>query len=275
MRFQEDGLKNKTMQCMIFLPLVFAWLGCVKAYGYGYSRSTFGESTSSFQRVRSNTVSDANDLIDAHLLPRMHNLVKATPGLYPWARLAPFRFTVASTGITNIDLKAHVVWAGFKNFATAVRRVGDCTPGEDIYRRVPRQADHVRSRTVHYGNTTITCTFAFDGIEAYLNVETRGDSLFNTLNTVEVEVSMYDTRARFEVTTAPDSTAHVRTFDLESVNFRVWPDEEELDLNTSRMESFKSFIAQKLREEFVRKVYGDYRRLLEHACSRINFSLAS
>ncbi|XP_077555895.1 salivary anticoagulant protein P23-like isoform X3 [Haemaphysalis longicornis] len=263
------------MQCIIFLPLVLAWFGCVKAYLLGPSCSTCGDSYSSFERVRSNTVSDANDLIDAHLLPRMHNLVKATPGLYPWARLAPFRFKVASTGITNIDLKAHVVRAGFKNFETAVRRVGDCTPGEDVYRRVPRQASDVRSRTLYYGNTTITCTFAFDGIKAYLVVEARGDSIFDTLKTVVVEASMHDTTARFEVTTAQDKPAHVRTFILESVGFRIWPDEEELDLTTSRMESFKSVIAQQLTEEFVRKVYVDYRRLLNHACSRINFSLAS
>ncbi|XP_077555894.1 salivary anticoagulant protein P23-like isoform X2 [Haemaphysalis longicornis] len=182
---------------------------------------------------------------------------------------------VASTGITNIDLKAHVVRAGFKNFETAVRRVGDCTPGEDVYRRVPRQASDVRSRTLYYGNTTITCTFAFDGIKAYLVVEARGDSIFDTLKTVVVEASMHDTTARFEVTTAQDKPAHVRTFILESVGFRIWPDEEELDLTTSRMESFKSVIAQQLTEEFVRKVYVDYRRLLNHACSRINFSLAS
>ncbi|XP_077555892.1 salivary anticoagulant protein P23-like [Haemaphysalis longicornis] len=221
------------MQCIILLPLVFAW------------------------SVRSNPVSDANDLIDASLLPGMHNLVKSTAALYPWARLAPFRFKVYSTGITNIDLRAHVVWAGLKNFETAVRRVGDCTTREV------------------YGNTTITCTLAFDGVEAYLNVRARGDSIFDILKIVEVEASMHDTTALFEVTTAPDAVAHVRTFELESVNFRIWPDEEELDLNSSRMRSFKLFIAQKLTKEFSRKVYSHYRRLLNQACSRINFSLAS
>lgn len=201
-----------------------------------------------------NTVREANDFIDVVLLQRMPELVRATPGLYPVAPLAPFRFKVYKTGITNRDLKVNVTEGGFKNFDTAVQRQGDCHP------------------MLVAGNTSITCTFKFDGIAADLLAKTKGDNIFGGEKTVHVDALVYNTTGRFEVTAAQNRPGYVRTFYVENVHFDIKPSNN-LDLNQVRMRNFKAIIAEKLTEEIYMNLYGNYRTLLNYACARVNFSL--
>ncbi|XP_077555891.1 salivary anticoagulant protein P23-like [Haemaphysalis longicornis] len=201
-----------------------------------------------------NTVREANDFIDVVLLQRMPELVRATPGLYPVARLPPFKFKVYKTAITNRDLKVNVTEGDFKNFDTAVHRVGDC------------------NRMLVAGNTSITCTFKFDGIAADLAAVTKGDSLLGVVKRVYVEAVVYNTTGRFDVTAAQNRPGYVRTFYVEHVHFDIKVSNN-LDLNRVRMCNFKSFITEKLTEEFYMNLYGNYRTLLNYACARVNMSL--
>ncbi|XP_077555890.1 salivary anticoagulant protein P23-like isoform X2 [Haemaphysalis longicornis] len=201
-----------------------------------------------------NPVREANDFIDVVLLQRMPELVRATPALYPVARLPPFTFKVYRTALTNRDLKVNVTEGGFKNFDTAVHRVGDCHP------------------MLVAGNTSITCTFKFDGIAADLIAMTKGDNILGVVKTVYVEAVVYNTTGRFEVTAAQNRPGYVRTFYVEHANFDIKVSNN-LDLNQVRMRNFKWFIAEKLTEEFDMNMYGNYRTLLNYACARVNFSL--
>ncbi|KAK8779343.1 hypothetical protein V5799_019318 [Amblyomma americanum] len=163
---------------------------------------------------------------------------------------------VYKTAITNRDLKVNVTRGGIKNFDTSVQRVGNCDP------------------KVVAGNTSVTCPLSFYGITADLVavVWTKGDDLTGTVKDVNVQAVVYNTTGMFEVTAAPNKPGFVRTFFVENIKLEVTPGSN-LDLNAIRMNDFKSYIANYLREELYLKLYGNYQELLNCAVARMNFSL--
>lgn len=243
------------MNYFLLLPLALACLGHANVY-YGerqpYTPQDVHEGNGTVEvpgSVNDSRVEEANDYIDTVLQQKLPHLFNRSSKLYPSAPIPPFTFTVYKTAITNRDLKVNVTEGAFKNFDSAVSRVGDCNP------------------VVEERNTSISCTLKFDGITADLVAVTQGDDIFGTVKTVNVEAVVYDTTGRLEVTRTKYRPGYLRTYYVENVNFNI-KTSDNLHLNNVRMRNFKTFITKELKEDFYSKIYGAYKILLRHACRR-------
>lgn len=243
------------MNYFLLLPLALAGLGQANVF-YGlrhlYTPQDVREGNGTVEvpgSVNDSRVDEANDYIDMVLQQKLPQLFNISSKLYPSAPIPPFTFTVYKTAITNRDLKVNVTEGAFKNFDWAVSRVGDCSP------------------VVVDRNTSISCTLKFDGIRADLVAVIQGDNIFGTVKTVNVEAVVYNTTGLLEVTRTKYRPGYLRTFYVENVSFNVKPSDN-LHLNNARMRNFKTFITKELKEEFYRNIYGAYKILLRHACSR-------
>uniref|UniRef100_A0A0C9R6Q0 Putative secreted salivary gland peptide n=1 Tax=Amblyomma americanum TaxID=6943 RepID=A0A0C9R6Q0_AMBAM len=246
------------MKCVALLIAVIAYFGHVNADDRHDRQDVVQDPLGHLERDNSppkggsnsgsqvNSVTQANNFIDFVFLERMPNLIKDTPGLYPSAPLPPFTFTVEKTAITNRDLVVNVTMGGLKNFDTAVRRFGDCEPGEEA------------------GNASITCRLSFDGIAADIFTMTKGDNLLATVKSVTVEAVVRNSTGLFDFTKAPNRPGFVRAFVVQHADFYITPGDN-LDLNAIRMSEFTYYIARYLREELQSNLYGSYKRMLDFA----------
>lgn len=237
------------MKYLLLFPLALVFLGHAKdGSGQTHPYVLEGSGTVKLQDfVNESRVDDSNNYIDMVLHERMPRLFNMSPSLYP--SIPSFTFTVYKTGLTNRDLKVNVTEGAFKNFDWAIRRMGDCNP------------------VVEEGNTSISCNLEFNGIVADLAALTEGDTIFGSLKTVNVEALLYNTTGRLEITARRYRPAYLRAFYVEDVKFDIKPSDN-LYLNEVRMRNFKTFVTNKLKGEFYKNIYGNYKRLLRFACAR-------
>uniref|UniRef100_A0A224YR73 Amblyomma 40 33 family member n=1 Tax=Rhipicephalus zambeziensis TaxID=60191 RepID=A0A224YR73_9ACAR len=206
--------------------------------------------------VHTSTVRDSNRFLDIILEDKLPQQIKVLKHVYPFVKVPDFKFKIKSTGITNRELKVKVKYGVLNGFDTGVHRIGECHPPVLIK-----------------GNITVSCLLEFNGINASLIAQVKGDTLARKEKIVSVNVTVVDTVANFEATAYPGHPGKLNTFHIEQIRFHTVCDRR-LSLNSERQRSFNNEIERALQNVMYDLFYTDYKKALEKAVESMPFPRA-
>lgn len=199
------------------------------------------------------SVSDANTFVDAVFRDKMPLLVKGSARMFPYASIPDFRFKVFKNGLTNRDLKVNMTRGEIRGLDEALYRAGDC------------QAPFLRD-----GQTVITCSLGFRGLNTSFVALAKGDTLVAIWKTIWVNVLVRDSVAQFEANAPVGRDGTLRTFLVDNLKFDTTYDSE-LSLNEGRRQKFKEEIERKVRDELMHIFYNEYKDQLRRAVESVTF----
>ncbi|XP_075724124.1 salivary anticoagulant protein P23-like [Rhipicephalus microplus] len=122
------------------------------------------------------------------------------------------------------------------------------------------------------GNVSVSCSLDIGGIVTERQTEMKEYNFLATTKSVRVKARMSGMTGRLEVTSAMNHPAFLRSFVVENGYFKVAVGHN-LELNSVRMNNFKSNIRRYLSQNLQQKLYSYYQAVLGHAFPRKSFFL--
>lgn len=201
------------------------------------------------------TIADSNTFMDVVLEQKMPGLIRANPELYPNVALRDFSFAVSRTAVTNRKLKVNVTDGKILGLDSAAHRYGDC--GAPVLR---------------HGNTSVTCSVIFRGLNATFFAMTKGDNVFGSRKRIWVRATARNISSTLEATALPRQPASVRGFNLDSFTMDMDYDHD-LTLNQEREDAFLYHFRENVRQKLEALLGGQYRRILDQAVNTTPFPI--